>query len=241
MLRALAKNPADRQSSADDFWAELGGAADTSWPRWREGADLGTLVSQVSLPGPSTPEKGGSHGVHANQNVDAPSTFTGYRVGAGSSTKLPTQRITSPVFAPKKRRRWPGLVAAAVIGVGIAVGLILLTDSSPAVPHLAIESVLVTASPLGVGLCPGSFVLTGHVHTNGGSGTLTYQWSLAGQPLGPVHQTSIRSGETVLDETTRVVASQTDLTSINAVLRVLDPSPQSSNSASLPCTALERS
>ena len=132
VLRALAKNPADRPSGADDFWDELGGAADASWPRWRDGADLGMLISRVSLPGPPIPQKGGAHGIHANQDVGAPSTVTGFRVGAGTSTKLPTERITSPVFAPKKRRRWPGLAAASVVGVGIAVGLLLLTDSSAA-------------------------------------------------------------------------------------------------------------
>jgi eukaryotic-like serine/threonine-protein kinase len=234
VLRALAKNPDDRPSGADDFWAELGEAADAAWPRWRDGTNLEIPVSRVSPPGTPIPGKRGAQGLNADGEDDAHSTVTGFRAGAGSATKLPTERIASPVFAPKKRRRWPGLVAAAVVGVGVALGLLAVGGSSPPSPPLAVQSVLVTASPLGAGgHCPRTFLLNGHIHTNGGPGMLTYQWSLAGRPLGPVHRASLRSGETVFDQTTRVVAAGTDVTSTNAVLRVLHPSQQGATSASL--------
>jgi hypothetical protein len=241
VLRALAKDPSRRPAGADELWSQLAEAADASWPRWRDSADLGTLISPVSHPGPPTAGQESAESAHTDQRDHTLPTVTGFRTGDGSSTVLPTARIASPVFVPKKRRRWPGLVAAAVVGVGIAIGLLTLIDSSPAPLPLTVESVVVTTGPLGVGHCPASFLLTGRVRTNGGSGVLAYQWSLAGRPLGPVHQMSIRSGETGLDETTRVVATQTAVASTEAVFRVLHPTPQSSATATLSCTALEPS
>ncbi len=233
VLRALAKNPADRQPDADAFWAEVGRAADACWPRWRERADLVTIASRSSLGGPRISEQGEAQDLHTFEDDDTSSTITNFRASGSSSIPLPTKRIEPPVFAPRKRRRWPGVVASAVVGVGIAIGLLALTQLSSPSPPLAVESVSVTARQLGVGTtCPTSFVLSGHVHTNGGSGMLAYQWSLAGRQLGPLHQTPVRSGETDIDATTQVVATQTAVTSTNAVLRVLHPSQPTPTSAS---------
>jgi serine/threonine protein kinase len=233
MLRALAKDPADRQSGAAEFWAEFAEAASDAWPRWKELVDLESAVSRVSS---SLAVDGDMKETLDDVGVGSAGTIVrDVRRGSFPASPLSTTRIAAPVFVPKARRRWPGFVASAILGVGIAIGLFALTGVLTSSSSIAVDSVSVTVSQLhdGHGLCPETFVLTGRIVTNGRAGHLRYEWFLPGERPSAPHERSLESGEAALDVTTSVTAARNGLTSAKAALRVLDPSPPSSTAASL--------
>lgn len=141
-LRALEKDPVNRQSSAADFWIELAGAADDSWPQWRGRVDLETVIDR------DNPSSSRASEVHEHQDGPADITSVGTNVQATGNpgSKLPSARIAMPVFTPKRRHRWSGFAVSAIVGVVIAFAVVILTNVVTSAAPLAIESVTVTVN-----------------------------------------------------------------------------------------------
>lgn len=153
---------------------------------------------------PSANEPTPPHAATPNVGAATPGPAQGMTPG----TRLPSRQLDPPVFNPRRTfRRWL-LVSGGVLILLVAGGLgVLLTRSSigrPSVarvrrtaapppvsvaPTLSISGVAASASPIGVLHCPSAAVVfSGRISTNGGPGTLIYQWRYpTGAPSAVVH------------------------------------------------------
>jgi serine/threonine-protein kinase len=153
---------------------------------------------------------------------------------AGTSRQGPPQSggPDPSVWQPKRRPRRLRLVlvAAAVVAVGLVVGILVARGASPpTLSGLAIAAVTVSTQPSSEGRCPqAQFLFRGAIDTNGGSGALRYQWTYPNTVLGPIATASVPSGTKQVVETLQFAYSGSAAASGAATLHVVSPTDVSS-------------
>jgi len=149
LLRALEKDPSDRQSDAGEFWWQLERAAEVSWPDWRRDADLAALVTQVEAPSemaqsvetvvvprpanvdevrlpdhPASPERSGKATIArspgALDNTIQRDAENRAPMSSRSSDSIPP-KVSVPVYEPATKSRVPTLRSLVLVGAIIVV------------------------------------------------------------------------------------------------------------------------
>jgi len=222
LLHALEKDLARRPSSAAAFWEELVAGADGAWPAWRERAGLEARVRD--LPGDNGAGTPAVPGAHEDGTVD---------IAGILRAPLVTNRVQGPVFTPKRRRSWPGVVAAGVAAAVVVVVIALVFP--PSTQAITVVSLSLASDPSAVSdvACPARFVVTGTILTNGAGGSVQYRWSGTGDPGDQVRSASVASGQRLVTTSLTVsVAVATD-SPARLDLRVLSPSPSATGPVSI--------
>ncbi len=143
---------------------------------------------------------------------------------AGTSGTSST-RTVGPARA--QRQRW--YLPFAVLVVVVAVVLYFLFGRST--PSMSVTGVSVRTASATVS-CSGQQTLTGVIATNGGAGSLTYQWVRSdGTKSAVLHQT-VNSGDELVDVTLLWNFEGTGSLHATAVLDILGPGPRYSATAS---------
>jgi serine/threonine-protein kinase len=137
VLRALAKDPAQRFADADEFIAALEAAASRLGPASATAATsiadtgaLGVVPAPVPVPAPTS----------------APATGL---YPASQPYEVERERVYAPPPERRRRRRWPWAVLAAVLAAGAAAAALLLTGTdSVQVPNVVGSSISVAQQRL---------------------------------------------------------------------------------------------
>lgn len=105
ILKALEKEPDDRQHTVEQFWAEMSSSASVSWPAWRIESDLVALARRT-FPAPA----------------DMVRPASSSQMAAAGIAHIPAVASISPAVPRLQRRRrvFPILIS---IGAGLAVGV----------------------------------------------------------------------------------------------------------------------
>jgi hypothetical protein len=151
------------------------------------GAAVPTVIDQ-SAP-PTTPYRLGIPAppvTPAPAGAGAPPQMPAYP-GAAGQQPAPSfsgpQWFTAPAPAPQRRSGLPWLIMGALaLAAVVAAGVVLLLSRNSSGPALTVTGVVAVAQPGSVG-CDSDVHVSGTVTTNGGKGTLDYQWFRDGQPV----------------------------------------------------------
>ncbi|MEA2684451.1 MAG: eukaryotic-like serine/threonine-protein kinase [Chloroflexota bacterium] len=185
----------------------------------------------VRPPAPMPPQS-----IHAGQPTGAPAFVPGPPPppAAPASATFSVPQVAAPVYKPPKPPRRKGrlrrlllpLVVLVIIG---AAGFYFVTrNGGPALLATAAEASV--QPPKGGGHCPkATYLFVGKIRTNGGAGTIKYQWT---QPDGSAAQPTeqlVAKGDGVITVTLSFTYTGDGSTDGDAFLTVLSPNKVDSN------------
>ena len=145
----------------------------------------------AEAPPPAPPPPPAAGGVRFGQAPQSAASGSELLAGAAADTTTPTWQV--PTRQGRRRSRtwlYAGLVAlAGLIVVGVVVGLVT-GKSSPLSVSSAVVSVDHTRAT-----CSQPVTVSGTIQTNGGEGTVEYQWKQDGVVVGGVQQQPVSKGQ----------------------------------------------
>ncbi len=211
----------------DETVVQAGGFPDETVVRGPGAAPDETVVQQPQSMHPGQP-------TGAPAFVPPPVAPVPVATAMPGATTFSVPQVQAPVYKPPKAKKKGGagrlLLPLLLIIVIAGAAFFLISRSSG--PAVAVTAVTAAAAPP-VGHCPSAtFLFTGKIQTNGGAGTITYQWIQPdGSPAAPTEQTVEKSSGLVTVTLQFTYHGNGSADGNKAQLKVLKPAPVDSNTA----------